>query len=135
MLSPQRAKRAIGRAPARTKGASEKRLGKNAALNSVIQLQSELDLPRIVGSISGGSDFAEVRIGEIGGTRNCDHAVAPKSGIVEVGMVENIEEFSAKLKQETLAEPHVLEGREIQALKGHSGNLCRRTTQSRERAG
>src|SRR6266571_1461205 len=104
--------------------------GKDAILSSVIQLQSELDLARIVWSIARRSDFSKIGISEIGCPRNCDNAVPSKSRIIEVRVVENIEELSAELQQETFGESHVLEGREVQALEGHSDNLRRRTPQS-----
>src|SRR5690348_8205711 len=57
----------------------------------VIQLQSKLNLPRIVRSITRRSDLAEVRAGKVRRIRNRDHTVAAKSRGVEVRMIQDIE--------------------------------------------
>src|ERR1017187_1724353 len=99
----------------RTRTAAEKTLlrsafsGKNATSGSVVQLQSELDLSRIVGSIASGSNFSEVRIRVVARIGDRDNTVATKIWSVEVRMIENVEELRPELHRETLAEPEVLE--------------------------
>src|ERR1700675_1459981 len=94
----------------------------------VVQLQRELDLSRIVGSIARGSNGAKrprakgsvsVRR-EVERPGNCAHPVAGEFGRVEVRVVENVEELSAKLEPETLAKLEVLECREVQPFETRS---------------
>ncbi len=96
------------------------------------QFQSQLDLSRIVGSITSRTHFAKVRAGEIACTRDRNNSVAAESRSVEVRVVEDIEELSSELHREAFAESEVLEGGEIQPLERRSGNLGRRTTQQAE---
>ena len=57
------------------------------------QLQSKLNLPRIVGSIASRSNFSEVSTGEVAGITNRDDAIAAKIRSIEIRMVENVEEL------------------------------------------
>src|SRR3984885_4200123 len=104
-------------------------------LSLVIQFQSELDLPRIVGSIACRTDLAKSRTGEIAGTGDRHNTVSAEIGCVEVWMVDYVKEFSAELQHESLAQSHVLERGEVQPLERWSGNLVRRTADCRQRAG
>jgi hypothetical protein len=98
------------------------------------QLQSKLDLPRIVGSIASGTHFAEVRAGEIARTRNRLNSVAAEIRSVEVRVIENVEELSPELQVEAFAKLEVFEGGEIQPLERWSGDLGWGSTQQAEAA-
>ena len=71
---------------------------------SVIELQSELDLPGIIGSIPSRPDFSEVRAGEVGRTGDGDNSVPTKSWSVEVRVIEDIEELRTELQGKPLAQ-------------------------------
>ena len=74
-----------------------------------IQFQSELDLPRIVGSIARGTNFAEGRTVEIARVGDRDNAVTAEIRGVEVRVVEYVEYFRTELQAETLAQGDILE--------------------------
>jgi hypothetical protein len=77
----------------------------NVPRSLVIQLQSELNLPRIVGSIAGRPDLAEggLRAGirEVRRSRNGNDSVASESGSIEVGVVKDVKDFRPELQTET----------------------------------
>ena len=75
-----------------------------------VQLQSKLDLSRIVRSIASRSNFAEVSTGEVGGAADRDDAVATESRSVEVWMIENVEELRPELQAEALIKLEIFEG-------------------------
>ena len=79
-------------------------------ISLVIQLQSKLNLPRIVGSIASGSNLSEVATGEVGGAADGDNAVAAESRRVEVRVVKDVEELRPELQTETFVELEVLKG-------------------------
>src|SRR5579864_705194 len=87
--------------------------GQHLALKLVVQLQSKLDLSRIVGSIASGSNFAEVRIREVARVGDRDNAVTAEARSVEVGVIEDIKELRPELQGEALGEPEVLECGEV----------------------
>src|SRR6516164_9179355 len=58
----------------------------------VVELQSELDLPRIVRSVAGGADFAESRAVIVERVRDGNDAVAAKARGVEVRVIGDVEE-------------------------------------------
>src|SRR5208282_1264454 len=97
--------------------------------------QSELDLPRIIGSIARRTDLAKAGTSEITRARNRDHAVTAKIRCVEVRVVEDVKELRAELQPESFRERNVLEQREVHALEGRAGNLVRAAPQGGERAG
>ncbi len=82
--------------------------GKNATVRSVVQLQSELNLSRIIGSITSRSNFSEVRIGVVTRIRDRDNTIAAKIGSVEIRVIEDVEELRPELQRKTLAEFEVL---------------------------
>jgi len=102
--------------------------------NLVVQLQRELDLPRIVRSIARGSDFAKARAGEISGPGNRNHAIAAEIRRVEVWVIEDVKELGPELEAEALIQLHVLERREIHTPEPRPNGLIGRSTQSGHRA-
>src|SRR4029077_3825568 len=96
-------------------------------VRSVVELQSELDLPRVVGSVTRRTDFAESRL--VGGvckvrrSGDCYDTVAAKPGGVEVGMVEDVKDFRTELQSEALVESEVLEEGQVQPVESRSGDL------------
>jgi len=94
----------------------------------VVQLQSELNLSRIVGGIASGSNLAKVRAGEIGCTGDGDNAVAAKPRSIEVRVVEYIEELSPELQHKSFGELEIFERREIKSFEGWPGDLVWWTT-------
>ena len=83
MLSPQTGHRQNEK---HRRGASQAPL-RPVPSKLVIELQSELDLSRIVGSIASRSNFAEVRTRVIERIGDGDYTVAAKSGRIEIRMV------------------------------------------------
>ncbi len=63
------------------------------------ELQSELDLTRVVRSIAGGPDFAKVRTGIVTGVSDGYDAVAPEVRRVEVRMIEDVKDLRPELKR------------------------------------
>ena len=63
-----------------------------------VQLQSELDLSRIVGSIASRSDLSKVRTGVVVRAADSHNTVAAESGSVEVRVVEDVEELRTELQ-------------------------------------
>ena len=100
-----------------------KRLSGQFEFRLVVQLQSELDLPRIVGSVAGGADFAEGGAVVVAGVGDGSDAVAAEVGGVEIRMVEDVEEFGPELKTETLVELEVLEEGDIKAVEARTWHL------------
>src|SRR5215475_4577311 len=90
---------------------------------SVVELQSELDLPRIVGSIAGGTDSSKVAVRPIGRAGNRNHAVAAEAGSIEVRMVEDVEDFRSELELTLLVERNVLEEGQVKPVEARSRNL------------
>ena len=80
----------------------------NSEFSLVIQLQSELDLPRIVRSVAGRPDLAETRVCEVARPGDGDNAVAAEVGSVEIRVIENIEDLCTELYAEALIERDVL---------------------------
>ena len=87
------------------------------------QLQSELDLPRIVGSITSGADPAKVRVGEIARTGDGHDAVAAEIRRVKVRVVENVEEFGPELQVDSFLDRERLKDREVQSTESGSRHL------------
>jgi len=102
--------------------------GKNAIFSLVVQLQSELDLPRIVWRIARRTNFAEIRVVEVPGIRNCHHSVSAESRSVEVRMIEDVEELRPELQREALSQPEVLERGEVKAMEAWPSGLGRTAT-------
>jgi integrase len=86
----------------------------------VVQLQSELNLSRIVRSIASRPNLAKIRTLEVERSGDCSRAGA---GGVEVGVVENVEEFRTELEAEAFCELEILEKRKVQPAKSRSGSL------------
>src|SRR5216684_755140 len=113
------------------RGAScEAPLWLNFELSLVIQLQSELDLPRIVGSIASGSNSAKTGILEVRRSGDSNNTIAAEPGSVEVGVVEDIEKLRSELETEALGERKFLEDREVQPVESWSFNLRATAAQS-----
>src|SRR5258708_17468564 len=107
------------------RGASrEAPLRLNLELSLVIQLQSELDLSRIVWSITRRADLAEVlRVGEIRGAGDGNDAVAAESRSVEVWMIEDVEDLRSELQAEAFREFEILEDRKVEPVEAGSDYL------------
>src|SRR5260370_37203035 len=106
------------------RGASrEAPLRLNLELSLVIQLQSELDLSRIVGSITRRSDLAKACVCEIARPRDGDNPVAAEVGRVEIRVIENIEDLRTELHAEALGEREILEDGEVQSVESGPVNL------------
>src|SRR5689334_7341153 len=95
-----------------------------------VQLQSELDLSRIIRGITSRADRSKVRARVVVRTADGHDTVATESGRVEVRVIENVEELGTELQLEALRELEVFEEREIQPVEARSGNLGWRTTQN-----
>src|ERR1700676_2719666 len=122
--------------PQKKRGASrEAPLSLDVELSLVIQLQSELDLPRVIRSIARGPKFTErglrTSIGVVRGSGDGDYAVAAESRSVEVGMIKDVKDFRAELQPEALGQRDVLKDGEVQAVESRSWHLCH-STQSAE---
>src|SRR5258708_39534909 len=101
------------------RGASrEAPLWLNFELSLVIQLQSKLDLSRIVWSITRRTDLAEVlRVGEIRGAGGGNDAVAAESRSVEVWMIEDVEDLRSQLQAEAFRELEFLEDGQVEPVQ------------------
>lgn len=78
-------------------------------LGLIVQLESKLNLSRIVWCIAGRSDFTKGGTGEIARVSDRCHAVTTEVRRIEVRMIQDIEEFGPELQREALAELHGLE--------------------------
>ena len=78
-------------------------------LGLIVQLESKLNLSRIVWSIAGRPDFPEGGTGEIARVSDRYHAVTAEARRIEVRMVQDVEELGPELQREALAELHGLE--------------------------
>src|SRR5579859_1851087 len=91
----------------------------------VIQLQRELNLPRIVRGIARRRDPAKSvwnrKVERVGGR---DYVAAAESGRIEVGMVENVEELGAELEVNLFLDREILKGREVDSVESRSLKLC-----------
>jgi len=103
-------------------------------LRLVIQLQSKLNLSRIIGVEARASDLAEVRIGIVARTTDGHHPVAAKVWRVEVRVVEDVEELGPKLHREPLGDGELLEYREVEAKDAGAHRVARLGSQG-SRAG
>src|ERR1700674_1165333 len=83
----------------------------------VVQLQSELDLPRVIRSVAGRADLTKVRVVEVGGSGDGDDAVAAETRSVKIGAVGTIEDFRPELEAHALVERGVFEDGEVQTLQ------------------
>ena len=81
-----------------------------SSIGLVVQLQSKLDLPRIIRSIASGPDLTEGSVREVARASNGLHAVAAKIGRIEVRMVKDVEELSPELHGDAVADLEALEG-------------------------
>jgi len=89
------------------------------------ELQSKLDLARIVRSIACGSNLTEVYVVEVARVRNTIDAVASEVGCVEIRVVENVEEVRPELSGELVVKFDELVQREVQAMETRSNGLTR----------
>src|SRR5215467_14384094 len=89
----------------------------------VVELESELNLARIVGSIARRTDFAECRAVIVAGVGDCHHAVLAEIRCVEVRVVADVEDFRPELQAETLLDRKVLEERQVHSSEARSGDL------------
>src|SRR5208282_1983983 len=109
------------------KGSPQSALDEHSAgrcvANLEVQLQSELDLPRIVGSIARGTNFAEGRTVEIARVGDRDNAVTAEIRSVEVRMIKYVEDLRAELQAEALIDRDVLEDGKVQPVESRSGHL------------
>src|SRR5579864_5260953 len=67
-----------------------------------VQLQSQLDLTRVVRSIAGRSDLAKGRVRVVPRSADRHHSVSTKIRLVEVRMVENVKHLRPELELEAL---------------------------------
>ena len=74
-----------------------------------VKLQGELNLTRIVGSVTSGSDLSKAWIGEVSRTRNGDNAVSAKVRLIEVRMVRQVEDLGPKLQVRPFGRLELLE--------------------------
>src|SRR5262245_21030240 len=98
------------------------------------ELESELDLPRVIRSVAGGADSSKVAVGEIRRTTDGHDAVATEARGIEVRVVGDVEDFRSELKLEPFVEREVLEDGEVQAMEAGTRHL-RHTAQVCECAG
>jgi len=89
-------------------------------LCSVVQLESKLDLPRIVRSIAVDPTSPKMRIVEVARAPNRYDPVPTEVRRVEVRVVEDIEELSPELHRETIVQLQGLEHRVIQTMESRS---------------
>ena len=64
-----------------------------------VQLQSELDLPRIVRSIAGCANFAKVGTGKVGRTTDGYNSIATEAGSVEVRVIQDVKELRTEFQE------------------------------------
>lgn len=76
--------------------------------NLKVELQSKLDLARILEWEARRADLSEVRAEKISRPRNGNHTITAEVWRVERGVVEDVEKFAAELHPVTLAEPELL---------------------------
>src|SRR6202012_886317 len=91
---------------------------------SVVELESELDLARIVRSVARRTDFAEGRAVVIARVGDGHNTVAAEVRCVEVRAVGDVEEFRAELQAEALFDLEVLEEGHVEPVEAGSGDLC-----------
>ena len=77
------------------------------------QIQSKLNLSRIIGSITCGSNFSKVGTGEVAGIADRDDAIATKIRSIEVRVVKDVEEFGSELQREPFRQREGLEQGEV----------------------
>src|SRR5262249_37337567 len=93
----------------------------------VVKLESELDLARIVGSITRRTNLAEGVAVEVAGTGDRHHAVAAKIWSVIVRVVGNVEAFRPELQTETFFDWEVLEKGQVNTLETRTWDLSHTT--------
>src|SRR6202012_813907 len=103
---------------------------------SVVELKSELNLPRIVRSIARRTDFAEGRAVVVARVGDGHNTVAAEVRCVEVRVVGDVKDFRTELQAETLLDREVLEEGQIEPVEAGSRNLrdtaeCRSARQRR----
>src|SRR5579859_6209818 len=81
-------------------------------LSLEVQLQSKLNLSRIVRSIARRSNLTEGRAGEVPRISDRRHAVAAEVGGIEIRVIEDVEELSPELRREPLVDGNRLEYRQ-----------------------
>src|SRR5260370_7952326 len=74
----------------------------NCEFGLVIQLQSELDLPRIVRSIARRADLAEGRIVVVARSRYCNNSITAEIRRVKVVVLCDVQELRTDLNAATL---------------------------------
>ena len=94
------------------------------------ELQSKLNLSRVIRSESRRSNFAKVRTGIVSRATDRDNTVAAKAGSVERWVVGDIEELRAELECVALFEVEVLKDGEVHLAEMWSGNRRSIATQS-----
>src|SRR5437879_13198319 len=70
--------------------------GRNLGL--IIQFQRELDLSRVVRSITSGPDFSEGVTRKVGRSGDVNNAVAAASRRIQIGVIKNDEQLRAELQ-------------------------------------
>ena len=101
--------------------------GRNLVL--IIQFQRELDLSRVVRSVTSGADFSEGVTRKVGRSGDGNNAVAAESRRIKIRVIKNVEELRAKLQAYAFVERKVLEDGEIQPVESRSRYLGRRASQ------
>src|SRR5579862_4624087 len=90
---------------------------------SVKELQSELDLARIVRSVARRTDFAEGRAVVVTRVGDRHNTVAAEVRCVEIRVVGDVEDFRTELQAETLLDGKVLEEGQVDPVEARSGDF------------
>lgn len=107
------------------RGAQQAYLSGRFHLSLVEQLQSELNLSRIIGGIASRPNSAEVGGGKVAGVADRDDSIAAEVRSIEVWMVKNVEELRPELQGESFGEFHLLEQREVKLMEPRSYSRSR----------
>ena len=89
-----------------------------------IELQSELDLSRVVGGIASRADFTKSVAGVVARTGNSHDTVAAKIGGTEIGMIGNVENFGPELQILTFGDREVFEEGPVHPVETGARHLC-----------
>lgn len=100
-----------------------KHLPAGCLLGLVVELESELDLPRVVRRIASRADQAEVGVGVICRSTDSYNSVTAKAWRVEVRMVEDVEDFRPELQSIPFLKHKILKDRKVQPVETRAGNL------------
>lgn len=100
-----------------------KHLPAGCLLGLVVELESELDLPRVVRRIASRADQSEVGVGVICRSTDSYNSVTAKAWRVEVRMVEDVEDFRPELQPIPFLKHKILKDRKVQPVETRARNL------------